>query len=247
MNGGSQTTHYCVADGKGDVVSVTVTLNDLFGSKVVVEGAGFFLNDEMDDFVTAPGVPNLYGLTGGTANSIAPGKRMLSTMTPTIVLKDGRPFLAVGGRGGSRIATAVTQVILNVIDFGLGIQEAVDAPRVHHQWLPDVLYYEQGIVSGTVSSLERFGYQCKPAAIGEIEALLIDPASGKIYGAPDPREGESRLGTDWRKTCPQVINILIHTVIHIQVLSSVFLYHRHNRLTFKQIELRCSVGLEGSG
>jgi len=191
---GDHTTHYCVTDGDGNVVSVTVTLNELFGSKVVVDGAGFLLNDEMDDFVTAPGVPNLYGLTGGDANSIAPGKRMLSMMSPTIVLKDDKPLLALGARGGSRIATTVAQVISNVIDFRMGIQEAVDAPRVHHQWVPDVLCYEGGISSEAVEGLRALGYDCQQAGSAKVEALMIDPATMAIYGAPDPREGGVAIG-----------------------------------------------------
>lgn len=186
-----QTTHYCVIDSTGMCVSVTITLNDLFGNKVVVDGAGFFLNDEMDDFVTRPGAPNIYGLTGGEANSIRPGKRMLSTMTPTIVLKKGKPFLLLGGRGGSRIATSVAQALINVVDYGMGIREAVSAPRVHHQWLPDTLYYEAGIPQFTIEGLRARGYTCEQAESGlaELEANQIDTLTGNPIGGPDPREG----------------------------------------------------------
>ncbi len=186
---GSHTTHYSVVDKWGNVVSVTTTINSYFGSMVVVDGAGFFLNNEMDDFSASPGVPNQFGLLGSEANSIQPGKRMLSSMTPTIVLKDKKPFLVLGSPGGSTIITSVLQVILNVIDFGMNIQEAVDAPRIHHQWYPDVVYYEKrGLPLDVIENLqkrghkliERFGFQ------GEVQAILIDD-NGVKYGAVDPR------------------------------------------------------------
>jgi gamma-glutamyltranspeptidase/glutathione hydrolase len=186
-----QTTHYCVIDSAGCAVSVTITLNELFGNKLVVEGAGFFLNDEMDDFALKPGAANVYGLTGGDANGVRPGKRMLSTMTPTIVLKDGRPFLLLGGRGGSRIATSVAQVLINVIDFGMGITDAVAAPRIHHQWAPDTLYYERGIPHDALVGLDSLGYKCElvESGIAEIQAIELDPVSNKLVGGPDQREG----------------------------------------------------------
>ncbi|HSR18990.1 MAG TPA: gamma-glutamyltransferase, partial [Ignavibacteriaceae bacterium] len=138
-----ETTHYSVYDSSGNSVSTTTTLNSAFGNKIIVEGAGFLLNNEMDDFSAKPGVPNQFGLLGNEANSVQPGKRMLSSMTPTIVLKDDKPFLIAGSPGGSTIITAVLQVIMNVIDFGMDMQEAINAPRIHHQWFPDKIEYEK--------------------------------------------------------------------------------------------------------
>lgn len=191
------TTHYVVADQLGNVVSVTYTINDLFGSKAVVKGAGFFLNDEMDDFSAKPGVPNAYGLIGGEANAIEPGKRPLSSMTPTIVLKDGKPFMALGARGGSKIITAVFQTIINVIDYGMNVQQAVDAPRFHHQWLPDELVYEQHAFSDeVVQNLQSKGHTLRRTqhSLGELQALWIDSGTGFMYGAPDKREGGVAIG-----------------------------------------------------
>ncbi len=186
---GSHTTHYSVVDKWGNVVSVTTTINSYFGSMVVVDGAGFFLNNEMDDFSASPGVPNQFGLLGSEANSIQPGKRMLSSMTPTIVLKDNKPFLVLGSPGGSTIITSVLQVILNVIDFGMNIQEAVDAPRIHHQWYPDVVYYERrGLPFDVIENLQRRGHKLveRVGYQGEVQAILIDD-NGVKYGAVDPR------------------------------------------------------------
>src|SRR5678815_1587869 len=135
-----ETTHYSVVDAEGNAVAVTYTLNGGYGNGITVPGLGFLLNNEMDDFASKPGSPNMFGLVQGERNAIAPGKRPLSSMTPTILLKDGRLFMTVGAPGGSRISTAVMQVILNVVDFGMNIQDAIDAPRVHHQWLPCLLY-----------------------------------------------------------------------------------------------------------
>jgi len=191
-----QTTQYCVADEFGNVVSVTYTLNNLFGCKAVVDGAGFFLNDEMDDFAVKPGALNMYGLPGGAANAIEPGKRMLSSMAPTIVLRSGRPFLVVGARGGSRIPTAVAQVISNVVDFGMNIQEAVDAPRVHDQWIPDTLLYEKrGLESDVVRNLGSMGYVLEEIEkSAETEALSLDFNTGWKYGGADPREDAYAIG-----------------------------------------------------
>ncbi len=192
-----QTTHFCVADKFGNVVSVTTTLNGLFGCKTIVDGAGFFLNNEMDDFSVKPGVPNMYGVIGGTANEIAPGKRMLSSMTPTIVLKDGQPVLAVGARGGPRITTAVANVIINVIDFGMNIQDAVESPRVHYQWLPDkILYESQGFSRDVLENLRRMGYSLDLGTPfnARVEALMIDKSRGLFYGGPDPREEGVAIG-----------------------------------------------------
>ena len=191
-----ETTHYCTADRWGNVVSVTLTLNELFGCKVIVDGAGFFLNDEMDDFSVKTGASNLYGLVGGEPNAIAPGKRMLSSMTPTIVLRDGKPFLALGARGGSRIPTTTAQIISNVIDFEMNIQEAVDAPRTHHQWEPDTLLYDKrGLVADVLRALGSMGYKLAEVPwTARAQALMIDTVSGMILGGPDPRENGVALG-----------------------------------------------------
>ena len=191
-----QTTHYCVADEFGNVVSVTYTLNDLFGCKAVVDGAGFFLNDEMDDFAVKPGFPNMYGLPGGAANAIEPGKRMVSSMAPTLLVRDGRPFLVLGARGGSRIPTAIAQVISNVVDYGMNVQEAVDAPRVHEQWIPDTLMYEKrGLQADVVRNLGSMGYVLVEIAVSaEAEALLLDFKTGWKYGGADPREDAFAIG-----------------------------------------------------
>jgi gamma-glutamyltranspeptidase/glutathione hydrolase len=190
-----ETTHYCVVDSFGNVVSATITLNDLYGCKVVVDGAGFFLNNEMDDFVAKPGSPNFYGLVGSEANAIAPGKRMVSSMTPTILLKGERPFLVLGARGGSRITTTVAQIIINVVDFGLDIQEAVGLPRVHHQWLPDKLYYEPQVLGEDVlDDLRGMGYVVEEltASPGRAQAIIVD--DGYFLGWSDPREGGAAIG-----------------------------------------------------
>jgi gamma-glutamyltranspeptidase/glutathione hydrolase len=192
-----ETTHFCVADKFGNVVAVTTTLNGLYGGKVVVDGAGFFLNNEMDDFVVKPGVPNMYGLLGGEANAIAPNKRMLSSMTPTIVVKDGKPFLTVGGRGGSRISTAVATVILNVIDFGMNIQDAVEMPRVHYQWLPDKIFYESHSISHDVmDNLHKIGYTMEHTAShnARVQAIMFDHSRALLLGGPDPREEGVAIG-----------------------------------------------------
>lgn len=184
-----ETTHYSVLDREGNAVSVTTTINSGYGSKVVVEGAGFFLNNEMDDFSAKPGVPNQFGLLGSEANSIQPGKRMLSSMTPTIILKDNKPFLIVGSPGGSTIITSVLQVILNTIDFGMDVRNAVDKPRIHHQWFPDQISVESGVLSGEgLKQLELMGHSLKEIPyLGLIEAIRIDPATQKVTGASDKR------------------------------------------------------------
>jgi len=155
----------------------------------VVEGAGFLLNNEMDDFSSKPGFPNMYGLIGGEANAIAPHKRMLSSMTPTILLKDGKLFMVIGTPGGSTIITTVLQVILNVIQHGMNIQQAVAAPRVHHQWTPDFLYYEKDTLSDEIlKALLQRGYQLKErGSIGDAHGIIIDPKTGKLWGGADPR------------------------------------------------------------
>jgi gamma-glutamyltranspeptidase/glutathione hydrolase len=161
-----------------------------------VTGAGFLLNNEMDDFSVKPGAPNMFGLTGGAANAIAPGKRMLSSMTPTIVTRDGRPVLIVGTPGGSRIITTVLQVVLNVLEFGMNVQEAVDAPRFHHQWSPDeVLLEERAFPSDVVTALTALGHHTRTSVdMGDVQAIAVDPASGVRYGASDPRHDGVALG-----------------------------------------------------
>ncbi len=194
---GTHTTHYSVVDKSGNAVSVTTTINSWFGNKIVVEGAGFFLNNEMDDFSAKPGAPNIYGLVGGEANSIQPGKRMLSSMTPTIVLKDDKPFLVIGSPGGSTIITTVLEVILNVIDHRMNIAEAIDAPRVHHQWLPDTLYYEKyGLARDVIENLEKRGYDVRQrrGTQGVAEGIIIDRKDGILFGSSDSREYGGAVG-----------------------------------------------------
>ena len=188
----------------GNAVSVTYTINDGFGAKVIAASTGFFLNDEMDDFTAKPGIPNLFGLVQGKANAIAPGKRPLSSMAPTIVLKDGKPVMVVGTPGGSRIITTILEIIVNVIDHGMTLQEAVDAPRIHHQWLPDTLAAEPFALSAdTASALTRMGYRIVPLEVwgagNAAEAIGIAPVDvglaktlgfprpGLLYGASDSR------------------------------------------------------------
>jgi len=190
----TQTTHYSVVDRDGNAVSVTTTLNNGFGSKIVVKGAGFLLNDEMDDFSEKPGVPNLFGLIGGTANSIQPNKRMLSSMTPTIVEKDGKLFMVVGTPGGSTIITSVFQTILNVIDFNMSMQDAVDARRFHSQWLPDEVYAESGALDSlTRQKLQKKGYKIiNSRPIGRVDAIL-KTKWGYYEGGADPRGDDTKL------------------------------------------------------
>lgn len=189
INESLETTHYSIIDKWGNAVSVTTTINSGYGSKVVVDGAGFFLNNEMDDFSAKPGVPNQFGLLGSEANSIQPGKRMLSSMTPAIVLKDNKPVLIVGSPGGSTIITAVLQVVLNVLDFNMKIQEAVNAPRMHHQWYPDQISIEEGVLDEfRILELTKIGHKIKDIPyLGLIEAISIDPHTGKVSGATDRR------------------------------------------------------------
>ncbi len=198
------TTHYSVVDRLGNAVAVTYTINDSFGAKVIAGDTGFFLNDEMDDFTAKPGVPNVFGLVQGKANAVAPGKRPLSSMTPTLVFKDGKPVLVLGTPGGSRIITTVLEVIVNVIDHGMTLQEAIDAPRIHHQWLPDTLGAEPFALSAdTVEALVAMGYKIVPlenwGSGNAVEAIGIAPADAAaakalqfprpalFYGANDSR------------------------------------------------------------
>jgi len=190
-----ETTHFSIVDKDGNVVSNTYTINFSYGSGIVVQGAGFLLNNEMDDFSAKPGVPNDDGLIGADANAIVPNKRMLSSMTPTIVLKDGKPFLVTGSPGGSRIITTTLQVILNVIDHGMNVQEAVNAPRMHHQWLPDQIRMEEGFSADTIHILKSMGYDViTGTAMGSTNSILIDHQTGFLYGAVDPRRHGLAMG-----------------------------------------------------
>ena len=197
------TTHYSVVDAEGNAVAVTTTINDWFGSRVTADGLGFLLNDEMDDFSAKPGVPNAYGLLQGAANAIGPGKRPLSSMTPTIVVHDGKAVLVLGSPGGSQISTIVANVLMGVVDYGMNIQEAVNAPRFHNQWMPDVLNVEKWFSPDTVSALQQMGYTVQIGLHegeevspywGDAECIAIDEKTGERLGASDGRHNGRAVG-----------------------------------------------------
>src|SRR5438270_2243578 len=190
-----ETTHYSVVDADGAAVAVTTTLNGGFGSGVTVEGLGFLLNNEMDDFAAKVGVPNMYGLIQGPANAVGPNKRPLSAMTPTIVLKDGKLFLVLGSPGGPTIITTVANVLMNVVDFGMDIQQSVNAPRFHHQWLPDEIRVEDRISPDTITFLQNKGHKVEVEHFwGDGECIAIDPKTGERLGASDGRNNGKAVG-----------------------------------------------------
>jgi len=189
-----QTTHISIIDKEGNMVAVTTTLNNSYGSKTLVGGAGFLLNDEMDDFSVKPGVPNMYGAIGGDANAIEPGKRMLSSMTPTLVLKDNKPFIIVGTPGGTTITTSVFQSIVNIVDYNMDATDAVNKPKFHHQWLPDTVYIERDFSENTATQLKSMGYKLVTwRTIGRTELIKILP-DGTREGAADIRGDDSVSG-----------------------------------------------------
>ena len=192
-----ETTHYSIVDPAGNAVSVTTTLNGAYGSKLYAEELGFFLNNEMDDFSAKPGVPNMFGLIGAEANAIEPGKRMLSSMTPTIVEKEGRLWMVLGSPGGSTIITSVMQTILNVAEYQMGMQQAVNAPRFHHQWLPDEVRFEpDSFENETLEALKSKGYNVtvgESTILGKVDAILVLP-NGKLEAGADPRGDDAAAG-----------------------------------------------------
>jgi gamma-glutamyltranspeptidase/glutathione hydrolase len=190
----AETTHFNVIDAEGNAVSLTYTLNGGYGNGVTVPGLGFLLNNEMDDFAAKPGTPNLFGLVQGESNAIAPHKRPLSSMTPTIVTRDGKLYMVVGAPGGARIINGVMEVILNVLDFGMDVQQAVDQPRLHHQWKPDKISLERGFSPDTVALLRQMGHEVDPdgGSVASVEALLVD--GGWIQGAQNGRSAGKAAG-----------------------------------------------------
>jgi gamma-glutamyltranspeptidase/glutathione hydrolase len=192
----NQTTHLSIVDKEGNAVAVTTTLNDSYGSRIVVAGSGFLLNNEMDDFSIKPGYANIYGAIGGEANKIEPGKRMLSSMTPTILEKDGKLFMVVGTPGGTTIITSVFQTVINVIDHKMGMQDAVSAKRLHSQWYPDEIFVEEhALDEATKKTLIEKGHKINPefVELGRVDAILIRK-DGKLEGGADPRGDDTALG-----------------------------------------------------
>ena len=190
---GEETTHFDVIDNEGNAVSVTTTLNGGYGCGIVVEGAGFLLNNEMDDFSAKPGVPNMFGAVGGEANAIAPNKRMLSSMTPTIVLKNNQPYIVVGTPGGTTIPTSVYQTIVDMVDFKMTAKEAVDSPKFHQQWLPDVIFVEKDFNKNTIDSLKKMGYEISVrGSIGRTEVIEVN--HHKIIAVADSRGDDGAEG-----------------------------------------------------
>jgi gamma-glutamyltranspeptidase / glutathione hydrolase len=191
-----ETTHFSVADAAGNVVAITTTLNGAYGSKVIVQGGGFLMNNEMDDFSLKAGVPNMFGLIGNSQNEIAPGKRMLSSMTPTIVEKNDKFLMSVGTPGGSTIITSVFQTIINVIDHGMTMQQAVNALKFHHQWLPDKIFYEKGAFpEKTISNLKakKYNIEAQSGTLGRMDCIMLLP-DGRLEGASDPRADNTSIG-----------------------------------------------------
>jgi len=193
----TETTHYSIVDQKGNAIAVTTTLNAAFGSKLYIKELGFFLNNEMDDFSAKPGEPNMFGLIGGEANAVAPQKRMLSSMTPTLVEKKGKLWMSLGTPGGSTIITSVLQTILNVSEYGMGMQEAVNAPRFHHQWLPDRIQFEpDSFDKNILENLQKKGYtvdEVNASVIGKVDAILVLP-DGRLEGGADHRGDDTAVG-----------------------------------------------------
>jgi gamma-glutamyltranspeptidase / glutathione hydrolase len=185
----AETTHYSIVDARGNAVAVTYTINDLFGSGVIAGNTGFYLNDEMDDFTSKPGTPNMFGLVQGERNDVQPGKRPLSSMAPTIVLRGGKLAMVTGSPGGSRIITIVLETLLNHFDFGMSAQRAVDAPRIHMQWLPDRVEFEpKAFTTATIDALQTRGYQFHEVkSWGSAQAIVVDPATGLLEGGTDRR------------------------------------------------------------
>jgi len=194
---GTETTHFTVIDKDGMVVSNTYTINDLYGSRVTIKGTGVLMNDEMDDFASRPGVPNMFGLLQGERNKVEGRKRPLSSMTPTIIMKGGKFWFAVGSPGGPTIINTVMQVITNVVDYEMTIQQAIDAPRVHHQWLPDQITYEpMGLVADTMNALRTMGHKFidRPRYMGDAHGIMIEDKTGVRLGASDPRLNGKSIG-----------------------------------------------------
>jgi gamma-glutamyltranspeptidase / glutathione hydrolase len=189
-----QTTHLSVMDAAGNAVSVTTTLNGGYGNKVVVGGAGFMLNNEMDDFSVQPGVPNMYGAIGGKANAITPGKRMLSSMTPTIVLKNNKPFIVVGTPGGTTIITSVLQAIVNIIDFEMDGDDAINKAKFHHQWQPDIVMVEKDFPLAVRQQLETMGYKINERGYWSATEIIVVKPNGKLQAVGDKRGDDAAAG-----------------------------------------------------